>query len=80
MSGRQPVLLCAGAVLHTIVTVWPVVVALMLPLRGSHAMFSVTAAAKCCHSWHRCSVQCHYCCIALPLLGSDAVYNVAIAA
>ena len=42
MSGRQTVLPCAGAVLYTIATAWLVVVALVLPLRGSHAMFSVT--------------------------------------
>ena len=94
MSGRQPVLLCAVAVLYSIATAWPVVVALVLPLRGSDAMFSDTTAAKCCHclaqmlclmslllhsiaiAWLRCSVQCHYCCIALPLLGLDAVFNV----
>ena len=27
-------------------------------------------------AWLKCSVQCHYRCIVLPLLGSDAVFNV----
>ena len=49
MSGRQSVLLCAVAVLYTmlytIATAWTMFVALVLPLRGSDAMFSVTTAA-----------------------------------
>ena len=68
---------CAVAVLYTIATAWPMVVALVLPLRGSDAVFNVTILLhSIAIAWFRCSVQCHYCHIALPLLGSDAVFNV----
>ena len=49
MSGKQPVLLCDFDVLYSIANVWPIVIALVLPLLGIDVMFSVTTAAWHCH-------------------------------
>ena len=56
------------------------VVALVLPLRGTQIQCLVSLLLhNVAIAWLRCSVQCHYCCIALPLLGLDAQFSVATA-